>query len=273
MRDQARIASPSFLQSWLRKLVFVGLDLAWSAANPSAAVALAWDGQTGRAFRWAERLRADSEILKFVAEATGAGAALVAVDAPLLVPNETGTRPCDRELSRFYRRSQAQAYPANRARLGPVVRGEVLVRKLRRRGFRHHPQVAAQKPVRQVVEVFPHPAMVELFGLRQILRYKARPARSLAFRWEELRRYQELLLSLEKATPGLEAPEILSLDPAAKKGRALKSLEDLLDALFCAYIALHLWYWGPQGYRCFGDAEHGYILVPVKPGSESPGQG
>lgn len=245
--------------------MFVGVDLAWSRANPSAAVALSWDGQRGRAFRWADRLGEDSEILGFIEEVGGTGAVLVAVDAPLVVPNETGTRPCDRELSRFYRWAQALAYPANRQRLGPVVRGEVLVRKLRHRGFLHHHHITQQKPVRQVVEVFPHPAMVELFGLPRILRYKARPGRSLQFRWEELRRYQGLLGSLEGAQPALAAPEILGLDPVQRKGLALKSLEDLLDALFCAYIALHIWYWGPRGYRCFGDGESGYILVPVKP--------
>lgn len=253
--------------------MFIGLDLAWSKANPSAVVALAWDGQKARAFQWADRLGEDSEILGFIEEAGGSGAVLVAVDAPLVVPNETGTRLCDRELSRFYRRTQALAYPANRRRLGPVVRGEVLVRKLRRRGFLHHPHVAAKRPVRQVVEVFPHPAMVELFGLPRILLYKARPGRSLPSRWEELRRYQELLRSLGEAQPALVAPEILGLDPASRKGRALKSLEDLLDALFCAYIALHLWYWGPQGYRCFGDLETGYILVPVKPRPEGTAGG
>lgn len=234
-------------------------------ANPSAAVALTWDGRGGHAFLWADHLQADPDILGFVNEAAGSGAALVAVDAPLLVPNNTGTRPCDRELSRIYRKTQAQAYPANRQRLGPVVRGEVLVQELGCCGFSHSPHVEARKPVRQVVEVYPHPAMIELFDLPQILRYKARPGRSLAFRWSELRRYRRLLRSLEKAEPALEAREILTLEPTGRRGRALKALEDLLDALFCAYVALHLWYWGPRGYRCFGHAESGYILVPVKP--------
>lgn len=249
-------------------MVFIGVDLAWSEDNPSAGVALRWDSHASRAFLWADQLGENQEILAFIEEAGGKGPALVAVDAPLLVPNETGTRPCDRELSQFYRWAQAQAYPANRRRLGPRVRGEVLVGELARRGFHHSPRVEARRPVRQVVEVFPHPAAIELFRLPHILRYKARPGRSLAFRWEELNRYRELLGSLKKATPTLMAGEILSLTPEARRGRALKTLEDLLDALFCAYIALHLWYWGPRGYRCFGDARSGYILVPVKPEPE-----
>jgi len=243
-------------------VILIGLDLAWSSANPSAAVALAWDGQVARPSLWADRLFSDEEILGFLEKAAPTGPALLAVDAPLLVPNESGARPCDRELSQFYRRAKAIAYPANRRR---VLRGEQLVGKLSRLGFSHRAKVETRKPVRQVVEVFPHPALVELFGLPEILRYKARPGRSLEFRWAELSRYQELLRSLSKAEPAMEAEEILSLKPQGLRGRGLKALEDLLDALFCAYIALHVWYWGPRGYRLFGDEKTGYILVPVRP--------
>lgn len=248
-------------------MVLIGVDLAWSEANPSAAVALRWDGRFGHPFLWAESLGGNAAILDFVEKAAGFGPALVAIDAPLLVPNETGTRPCDRELSRTYRKAHAQAYPANRRRLGPIPRGEVLVAELISRGFIHRPKVEARNPVRQVVEVFPHPAMIELFGLSHILQYKARPGRSLPFRWEELRRYRDLLSSLKRAEPAAALDPILSkADPGGRRGKALKALEDLLDATFCAYIALHLWYWGERGYRCFGDAESGYILVPVRPG-------
>lgn len=248
------------------ELVLVGIDLAWSEANPSAAVALRWNGQCGQTFLWSDALGQNWEIVEFVERAAGAGPALVAIDAPLRVPNETGTRPCDRELSRVYRRAHAQAYPANRRRLGPIVRGEALAEELRAKDFTLSPQVEAQRPTRQVVEVFPHPAMVELFGLLHILRYKARPGRSLQFRWKELRRYRELLEGLKEAEPAMDASSILSTaNPENLRGRTLKALEDLLDALFCAYIALHLWYWGQEGYRSFGDEESGHILVPIRP--------
>ncbi len=246
---------------------FVGIDLAWSEANPSAAVLLRWEGGAGVAEAWHDRLGDNQEILKFAREKVGGDPALIAVDAPLLVPNKEGLRPCDRELSQFYRWAQAQAYPANRRRLGPKVRGEELVQLLEELGFRPDPVVQAQAKVRQVVEVFPHPAAVELFGLSRILRYKARPGRSYAHRWEELRRFRDLLHGLKQAKPALIAEEILkNAEPYGLRGQALKRLEDLLDALFCAYIALHLWHWGPRGYRCFGDKNSGYILVPVRPG-------
>jgi predicted RNase H-like nuclease len=137
---------------------------------------------------------------------------------------------------------------------------------LEKKCFIHSPHVQRKRPVRQVVEVFPHPAMIELFGLPKILRYKARPGRSQALRWRELRRFRELLFRLACAEPAMEGEAILrAAEPWGKRGKELKALEDLLDALFCAYIGLHLWYWGPAGYRLFGDEKTGYILVPVRP--------
>jgi len=245
---------------------FLGIDLAWSEANPSAAVLLRWENGAGVLTAWHDRLGQNTEIAAFVAENVGNEPALIAVDAPLLVPNEEGTRPCDRELSRFYRKARAQAYPANRRRLGPKVRGEELVKLLEGLGFRHDPEVGARTEVRQVVEVFPHPAAVELFGLSRILQYKARPGRTYPERWAELARFRDLLRGLSAATPALHAEKILDrAEPQGLRGQALKRLEDLLDALFCAYIALHLWYWGPRGYRRFGDRTSGYILVPTPP--------
>ncbi len=245
---------------------FAGVDLAWSPRNATGVVILDWDGATGRPRAWESALGDDEAIISVIVQELGKQGALVAIDAPLVVPNEEGTRPCDRTLSAAYRRQEAAAYPANRARLGPAVRGEILVARLGTLGFVHAPKIARQKPVRQVVEVYPHPAMIELFGLERTLKYKARRNRSYRARWEGLERLKELLASLAQGEPALEADRLLGeLAVRGVRGGKLKRAEDLLDALFCAYIALHLWYWGEAGYRCFGNLDTGYILVPVKP--------
>lgn len=250
---------------------FVGLDLAWSEDNPSALVVLDWKRDAGVPVTHGDALGDNGEILSCIAESIGEDSALVAVDAPLVVPNERGTRPCDRDLSRVYRSYQAGAYPANRRRFRGRVRGEELVARLGELGFRHSPDVPRQAEGRQVVEVYPHPALVELFGLETVLKYKARPERSYELRWKELNRLRELLRSLSQREPALHAAEWLDhLDPMGLRGKALKRLEDLLDALFCSYIAVHLWYWGRAGYRCFGNLETGYVLVPIRPSYGDP---
>ncbi|RLC76664.1 MAG: DUF429 domain-containing protein [Chloroflexi bacterium] len=243
-------------------MYFVGIDLAWSYRNTTGVAVLRNEGEKGLLVAWNERLRRDEEIVSFIEGAVGGSPALIAIDAPLVVPNETGTRPCDRELSRLFRRYEAGAHPANRRKFGGIVRGEELVQRLSERGFVHSPQVAPRKEVRQVIEVYPHPAAITLFGLEKTIKYKARPGRTYEFRWSEMNRYRRHLQALESAEPALEAREILNQAPEGLKGQALKCLEDLLDALFCAYIALYCWHWGPERYRVIGDLERGYIIVP-----------
>ena len=251
---------------------FVGLDLAWSPRNPSGGVVLGWEGERARPLAWQEALGPDEEITAFIRDGLAAEPGLIAIDAPLLVPNETGTRPCDLALSQAYRQKEAGALPANRRRLGPRPRGEELVHRLSDLGFTLSPRVPPRQPVRQVIEVYPHPAAVELFGLKKTLKYKARKGRSLETRRRELSRYRQLLASLRAHKPPLGADKLLRrIEVAALRGGALKRAEDLLDALFCAYIALYIWWHGPDGYRVFGDETNGFILVPIRvPGSSPP---
>ena len=77
--------------------VALGVDLAWTEQNGSGACALDPDGRVVD-----ERiLGADDEILDWVMD-LASDSAVLAVDAPLLVPNEPGRRPCESELSREY---------------------------------------------------------------------------------------------------------------------------------------------------------------------------
>src|SRR6202011_3447427 len=50
--------------------------------------------------------------------------------------------------------------------------------------------------------------------------------------------------------------------PAA--GPQLKALEDQLDAITCAYVAAHWWYWGLERNDVLGDSQSGYIVVPKR---------
>jgi len=243
---------------------FIGLDLAWSPRNNSAGVALEAAGNTARWIAHRERLGDDAEVLAFVRENAGSGAALVAIDAPLIVPNAEGSRPVDRQITRLFGRYGAGCYPAYRNRPGTCTRGEGIVVKLARDGFVQDPSLPAGADVRRVFEVYPHPAMLALFHLEQTLKYKARPDRTQDARRSELERLRNCLRSLEKGEPAaLIPPEIVAVDIGGLRGSAVKRYEDLLDAAVCAYIAYYAWYWGPAGYEVYGDTTNGYILVPM----------
>jgi predicted RNase H-like nuclease len=248
--------------------IFIGIDLAWSPHNPTGAVVL----RGHRLLAWCGSLGDDGQILRFVEDhLSPTGPAIVAIDAPLRVPNETGTRACDRELSADWHPFQAGAYPANRRRLAldGTVRGEGLVAALvQRLRFAEVAPIPRETKSRVVCEVYPHPATVALFGLERTLKYKARSGRTMAQRSEELGRYQRLLRNLRKADPPLKGTKKLltGIDVCQLRGRAYKEYEDILDALTCAYVASYLWTHGPQRAQVYGGIRHGHILVPVPDG-------
>jgi predicted RNase H-like nuclease len=249
-------------------VTFIGIDLAWSPRNLTGAAVLRGDAGGAGLIDYG-LLGTDSAIAEYIAQYAGAGPAIVAVDAPLRVPNETGRRPGEAEIGRAFARYQAGAHPANRSRLAfdGIVRGEALVAALAARGFVHAPEVAAGALVRQVIEVFPHPAMVALFGLDRTLKYKARPGRSADLRLNEWRRYQDYLGALAQADPPLHGQAaLIAQDVAALRGRRLKDYEDQVDALMCAYIALYAFRWGAARCRSFGTFEGGCIFTPVPEG-------
>jgi predicted RNase H-like nuclease len=246
-------------------LTFIGLDLAWSSRNMTGGAVITGDA-TGGTLTNVVLLLDDATIADYVNLHAGDGPAIVAVDAPLQVPNATGRRPAEAELARVFRQYEAGAHPANRQRLAcdGGVRGEQLVAALERRGFIHKPTITAGDPVRQVIEVFPHPAMVAIFGLERTLKYKARPQRPLALRQAEWQRYQDYLRTLTRADPALHGQEkLLAQDVTGLRGKRLKQYEDRVDALFCAYIALYAFRWGMARCRVFGNFTEGYIFTPV----------
>lgn len=246
-------------------MIYIGVDLAWSPRNPTGAAVVDGDA-TGGALRDVTLLHDDASIVAYIERFARDGPALVAVDAPLWTPNQTGRRLAEAELGRAFRRYEAGAHPANRQRLtfDGVVRGEALAAALAARGFVQRLTVAAGVTVRQVVEVFPHPAMVAMFNLERTLKYKARSNRSRATRLAEWRRYQGYLRDLASADPPLRGHEALvAQDVAALRGRRLKDYEDMIDALCCAYIALYAFRWGEARCRAFGTLEAGYIFTPM----------
>ena len=247
------------------RVTFIGIDLAWSPRNPTGAAIVRGDA-AGGALVESVLLGDDAAIVAYIARHAGDRPAIVAVDAPLWVPNETGRRLGEAEIGRVFGRYQAGAHPANRQRLAfdGVVRGEALVVALAALGFIHASAVAAGAEVRQVVEVFPHPAMVALFGLQRTLKYKNKPNRSVEERMREWRRYQSYLDDLARADPPLHGQAALTCqDAAVLRGRRLKDYEDQVDALMCAYIALYAFRWGAARCRVFGTMEAGYIFTPV----------
>src|SRR5215213_7158895 len=94
-------------------MIFIGIDLAWSRNNASGA-AIVRGTAGGGELTDVVLLGSDDEIVSYIGAAACAGPAIVAVDAPLVVPNPTGRRPGEQELGTIFAKHQAGAHPANR---------------------------------------------------------------------------------------------------------------------------------------------------------------
>ena len=252
-------------------MLFLGLDLAWGRKNTTGGCVISCSADTGgrgRVLDYTETLGDDDEIVQWVScwnEHAGPDGLLLGVDAPLLVPNETGKRPCETELGKRFARFQAGAHPANRTIFGGDVRGERLVTRLLELGIIHNPYLKAERQigVRQAMEVFPHPAHIVLFGLAKTLKYKPKPKRTYEMRWAAMNEYSRLLRSLAQFDPPLDLPS--DWPPAEMTGivgSRLKQLEDGMDALSCAYIVFWYWQHGPAGAEVLGDMTGGYVVIP-----------
>ena len=140
-----------------------------------------------------------------------------------------------------------------------------LLKALSRHEFVHDFEMATakQRAGRWLFEVYPHPAMVRLFGLETIIPYKKGTVVRKREGLHTLRRHLKCLASGSTglvATPTLN--KLLDEDLEKLRGEGLKRYEDTLDALFCGYLAWHCWRWGQERNEMFGTMEEGYIVVP-----------
>jgi predicted RNase H-like nuclease len=185
---------------------------------------------------------------------------LIAIDAPLHVPNVTGKRLGDALISKVFGKYGAGAHPANRTLLskynGGVLRGERLIAQLAALNVQHTPYLIAQGAVRCAFEVYPHAAMIGLFKLPHALRYKRKSGLSRADQEAAWQAYARHLRAIAAAVPPLKLPEPL-LEAAWCKAE-----EDKRDAVLCAYIALHYWWHGAAFWQVYGTLETGYIVAP-----------
>lgn len=228
---------------------YIGIDLAWSDRNPSGLVVIDDAGEV-KASAYLTDLDAIAGFC--LTHATGEPA-LVAVDAPLAVPNERGHREADRALMRLFGGRRLGAHVASRSRLTELyggVRGEALLARL-------------GGTVDGVIEVYPHAALMAWFDLPAPLAYKRG---SLARRLQGLQQLVDLLRRLRQAEPPLvveSAPWLVGSDEGGLTGAGVEQLESLLDALVCAYVASYCRRWGDGRCARLGDGRPPYLVTPL----------
>ncbi|MDB9517267.1 DUF429 domain-containing protein [Roseofilum reptotaenium CS-1145] len=234
---------------------FLGIDLGWRS-GATGLCCLEWSAGQLHLVDLTTEIDLDRILAWIDRQVPPETPGLIAVDAPTLIPNLTGMRLCDRLTHRYFGKYDAGCYPANQQR--PFAeRTTGFGESLATRGFSHAPDIMPQKPGRYQIEVYPHPAIVNLFGLERILKYKKGKVGDRRLELSKLRKF------IGDRLPQRQPPlAVLHLPDIPETGKALKTVEDQLDSLICAYIGAYWWYWGTEKNWVLGDLSSGYIIVP-----------
>ena len=136
---------------------------------------------------------------------------------------------------------------------------------------------------RRAIEVYPHPATVALFRLGRTLKYKNKTGRDL----EQLRAELIVLMGLLEGLATADPPLLVNGDEPDRRGplpawqalrtavetatrkSELRVVEDQVDAVVCAYVALFAER-EPERTTTYGDFETGYIVTPTLPADLKP---
>ena len=248
----------------------IGIDLAWGKLDGgepagSGCAELVWKNGGLELTRLGSLGRV-KEIVGWIESEPGDW--VVAIDAPLLITNPKGSREAEKQVRKCYKdfRVGAHSSNTNRQQFREHYQGRQILEALKKRKGTLVGQPEHLNDGRLFFETYPHPAMIELFGLGGILRYKKGDVADKRDGQQDLANCIREHLCGELADPrprlrlvgGLD--DLLREPKAELKGQGLKEREDLLDAIVCAYIAA----WVAEGlpWHPLGKEEEGVIVVP-----------
>ena len=241
---------------------FIGVDFGWTS-GASGLCCLDWQKNKLNIVEITTILELDDLCDRIDVSTPGNTPGLIAVDAPTIINNQTGMRLPDKLTHKHFGRYHAGCYPAN-LNLAFSIRTVGFGKSLSSRNFAHAPTIKPQKLGRYQIEVFPHPATINLFGLSKILKYKKGRIAERRLELNKLRDYiVNVLPELEPALCPNSLTEI-PIIPDRCTGKELKDIEDRLDSLLCAYVGAYWWYWGEGKNMVLGDLDNGYIVIPQR---------
>ncbi len=237
----------------------LGIDAAWTRTEPSG-VALATELSSGwrlisaassyqRFHALADRsmpgeqrpsgsLPDAAKLLASASALCGGPVDLVAIDMPLAYTPIIGRRFSDDEVSRAYGARWCATHSPNSSRPGGI--SDDFRKNFDRSGYPLLTNIVASP---SLVEVYPHPALVELarasirlpYKEKKIGRYwpKATPLERRGLLYQQ---WSDIVTLLEGEISGIRAA-LPRLEMSASRV-ALKAYEDTLDAIVCAWVAI-----------------------------------
>ncbi|MFZ3059009.1 MAG: DUF429 domain-containing protein [Candidatus Methanoperedens sp.] len=253
----------------------LGVDAAWSDKNPSGVALLKWSHNSvpelikaGRSYDefcdsekivWQNRVNGSipkfSNIIKCCPRVD-----LVALDIPLSPSPITHRRKADQDISHEYGKKKASTHSPSPERPGVIAIN--IFKQLIELDFTWATDYM-QTPA--FIEVYPHVAIIELFGCEERFQYKVQKkakywpgdspekrSRKIICNLNELRnKIASVVTGIEQFLPQLEPTNYYSI-------KCLKGYEDLLDAVLSALVGCNFL---EEKAEPFGD-QTGVIWVP-----------
>ena len=253
---------------------FVGVDLAWGDRKPTGLAVLDGDGY----LLHVSAASTDDAIVAALAPYVE-GDCLVAIDAPLIVTNATGNRPAEAALNKDFARFDAGAHPSNTGKpeFREQPRGARIAARL---GLDINPRSGRRPPGDRGLPApgdgGPVPAGPDAEVQEQArARPRAAPLRAdravRSARGARERRPSAPCGRHTRPTGGTAtAWQALrtAVETAGRKSE-LRVVEDQVDAVICAYVALFATR-EPERTTTYGDFETGYIVTPTLPDDLMP---
>ena len=236
----------------------LGIDAAWTATQPSG-VALVEETDNG----W-RLLAVEASYQRFLSLASGSapesrpsgsipdasellqastilfGQAidLVAIDMPMSLKRIVGRRESDNKVSREFGAKKCGTHSPSAVRPGRI--SDTLRKDFAAAGYELQ---TAKIAIHGLIEVYPHPALVELANAKERLTYKAGRSRNYwpyltpSERQIELHREWSKIISLLDSKISGVATRFKSFRKGTS-GIEMKATEDMLDAVICAWVAI-----------------------------------
>ena len=178
-------------------------------------------------------------VLDAAASMNSSGSAdLIAIDMPLARTPIVARRSADDAVSRAYGAKKCGTHSPNAIRPGLI--SDAFREACEAHGY---PLLTKQVSTPGLIEVYPHPALVELTGAIERLPYKVSKTRSywrsetpLHRRIRLLDQWAAIVATLEEEIIGVSA--MLPVPSQTSATWELKAFEDALDAVVCAWVGI-----------------------------------
>lgn len=238
----------------------LGIDAAWTATQPSGVALIENSGSVWRLIAVAasylnfvdggerpisEQGRPSPSVMDLgtmlnaaASMIGGGGVDLVAVDMPLARTAIIARRSADDAVSRAYGARKCGTHTPSAIRPGPI--SDALREACEASGY---PLLTKGISTPGLIEVYPHPALVELTSATERLPYKISKTRSywrsetpMNRRIRLLEQWTAIIAALENEIAGVNV--MLPIPQHTAATWELKAFEDALDAAICAWVGI-----------------------------------